>query len=68
MTEARYLTVAAYAAKYGVGRTTVFKWLSVPGILTTYRVERVLRILDVPPQCAAPPAFASVRAVEESLP
>ena len=44
-----YITVRAYAAKHGVHAGTVHKWLEVGGILTSFRVGRVIRILDVPP-------------------
>lgn len=43
-----WLSRAAYAEKYGVSLRTVWKWLDV-GALETYRVGKILRIRDLPP-------------------
>jgi excisionase family DNA binding protein len=43
-----WLSITMYAATYGVSRPTVWKWLG-SGLLTYYRVGRVIRIKDHPP-------------------
>jgi excisionase family DNA binding protein len=47
MTE--WLSVKEYAAIYRVTRPTVYKWLSC-GLLTTFRVGRVVRVKNAPPE------------------
>jgi len=46
--QAAWLTIAAYARLYGIGRDTVYKWLSAD-LLWTYRVGPILRIRNLPP-------------------
>ena len=45
-----WVSVSDYAWLYGVDRATVYKWLSVDGILDTYRVGSLRRIRNVPPR------------------
>lgn len=47
-TEERWLCITDYAVAYGVTRPTVYKWLDA-GILETYKVQRVIRIRNIPP-------------------
>jgi len=65
---ADWVSISEYARRYGVDRSTVRKWLSVPavetpqrslsnGILEFYRAPAVIRIRNVPPQ-GAPAALA----------
>lgn len=48
MPEPRWVSISAYARIYGVDRRTVYKWLDA-GLLTVYRVDRVVRIKALPP-------------------
>lgn len=43
-----WLSVSAYARKYGVDRNTVYKWEAL-GLLELYRVGAVVRIKDQKP-------------------
>ncbi len=43
-----WLSVSDYARVYGVDRGVVYKWLRAE-ILEVYRVERILRIRNIPP-------------------
>ena len=49
-----WLSVTAYAHAYGVDRSTVYKWLH-SGLLTTYRVDHLIRIKRQPPKDPKPP-------------
>lgn len=44
-----WLTIKAYARYYGVDRGTVYKWLRC-GLLTTFRVGRLVRVKHEPPK------------------
>lgn len=43
-----WLSISAYARAYSVDRKTVYKWLD-EGLLDTFRVHHVIRILHKPP-------------------
>jgi hypothetical protein len=44
-----WISVTTYGQKHGVDRKTVHKWLAA-GLLEFYRVERLIRVKDVPPR------------------
>lgn len=44
-----WLSISAYARAYGIDRGTVYKFLEA-NLLIYYRVERLIRIKDQPPQ------------------
>jgi excisionase family DNA binding protein len=46
--ETRWVSISEYARVYGIDRRTVYKWLDA-GLLTVYRVDRVVRIKAEPP-------------------
>lgn len=48
-----WLSISAFARKYGIDRTTVYKWLSCE-LLLTYRVGNLLRVRNLPPDQHAP--------------
>jgi excisionase family DNA binding protein len=48
MPEIRWVSISQYARLYGIDRRTVYKWLDA-GLLTVYRVDRVVRIKALPP-------------------
>lgn len=48
-----WLCITDYAYAYNVDRSTVYKWLDA-GLLETYRVGRVVRIKNKPPDVHAP--------------
>lgn len=48
-----WLTIKAYARFYAVDRGTVYKWLR-SGLLTTFRVGRVVRVKHQPPKDSPP--------------
>lgn len=50
-----WLCVTDYADTYGVDRSTVYKWMGA-GILEIYRVDRVIRIKNMPPDLHRPPS------------
>lgn len=43
-----WVTISSYADRFGVNRTTVYKWLG-EGLLETYRVGALVRVRNVPP-------------------
>ena len=47
-TDREWLTVTAFAARYGVSRGTVYKWLAGRH-LETYEQGTVLRVRNLPP-------------------
>lgn len=49
-----WLTIKAYCRHYAIDRGTVYKWLRA-GLLTTYRVGRLVRIKHEPPKENLPP-------------
>jgi hypothetical protein len=52
---ADWLSVTDYAARFGVDRSTVYKWLG-EDLLETYRMDNILRIKNLPPDRHHPPA------------
>ncbi len=46
--EAEWLSVTEYAQVYGVDRSTVYKWIA-NGVLVTYKVDKLRRIRNLPP-------------------
>ena len=44
----RWVSISQYARIYGVDRATVYKWLDL-GVLKFYRVQRCVRIENIPP-------------------
>lgn len=50
---ADWLSVTDYARVHGVSRTTVNKWMRA-AILQTYRVGKLIRIRNIPPDEHAP--------------
>lgn len=64
---ADWISIAAYAVRYGVNRHTVYKWLDAD-ILDTYQAGSILRIRNLPPdqhhKCA--PACATETAASPS--
>jgi hypothetical protein len=50
---AEWVTVTAFALRYGVDRSTVYKWLDSE-LLLTYRVGKLLRIRNLPPDAHEP--------------
>jgi excisionase family DNA binding protein len=44
-----WLSISAYARAYGIDRGTVYKWLEAR-VVISYRVGRLIRIKDEPPQ------------------
>jgi excisionase family DNA binding protein len=48
-----WLCITDYADTYGVHRSTVYKWLDA-NLLEVYRVERVVRIKNKPPNLHIP--------------
>lgn len=45
---AEWVTVTAYAHRFGISRATVYKWLDAK-LLETYRLRHVLRVRNLPP-------------------
>jgi hypothetical protein len=48
-----WVCITDYAALYGVDRSTVYKWLNA-GLLEVYRIDRVVRIKNKPPNLHTP--------------
>lgn len=47
-TAPEWLSITDYAFRYGVDRSTVYKWLE-SNLLETYRVGTLVRIKNLPP-------------------
>ena len=48
-----WLSVSDYARVHSVSRPTVYKWIDA-NLVDVYRVERILRVRNVPPRASTP--------------
>jgi excisionase family DNA binding protein len=55
---ADWLSISDFAVRYGIDRSTVYKWLG-EALLETYRVGSLLRIKNLPPDKHVPPPGAA---------
>lgn len=64
---ADWVTISAFARRYGIDRHTVYKWLDAR-ILQTYAVGKLLRIRNLPPDQHRPSSMCAPACMGENAP